>query len=138
MGYDASAQAIIGIRIDSKKFDKLLYTKGTERACQHKTDETKKFCSECGIATWKKAYTPIPEFDEGNDKLYNFELHFTDSCNPEYIVFKKIEIAAGDDPDMFTMTEVISAHEAMKRRLEGTPFWNEKNFGIWILLYESC
>lgn len=77
MGYTVYSGVAVGYLIP--KEDVIKKTK--KHACGHKTDETKKFCSDCGKPVWKEATTEV----------------LSDEC--KYDDFEVIRYGSGDSPE---------------------------------------
>lgn len=60
MGYSVYIGTAVGYLLSKEEVIK----KTKKRACGHKTDETKKFCSDCGKPVWKESKKEILSEDE--------------------------------------------------------------------------
>jgi hypothetical protein len=140
MGYDATAYAILGLWVHPEKLHDYLYTRQTVRVCSHATDEKAKFCATCGKPIWKEANVPNEGFDEYDQNLHGFKLlDHGEGAKLEYVAVKYIKHGSYDrNGGMFNLDEIQKGYELMKSKFEGTPIWNKANFGVHVMLHESC
>lgn len=67
MGYDAYSHVVYGVTVNRSELE----TVDVIRTCRHKTDETKKFCSECGKPVWKQESVSILDNLDSNEDSNN-------------------------------------------------------------------
>jgi hypothetical protein len=140
MGYDATAYAILGLWVHPDALQDYLYTRKTVRACKHATDEKAKFCATCGKPIWKEVSVANQGFDEDDQKLHGFKLlDHGEGAKSEYVAVRYIKHGGYDNNGgMFTIDEINKGYESIKSKFEGTTIWHEGNFGVHVMLYESC
>lgn len=61
MGLDIHKYVVYGMQVTKQDITRI----DKERVCEHDTDTTKKFCSECGAPVWETTECPVLE---GNEK----------------------------------------------------------------------
>jgi hypothetical protein len=134
MGYDATAQTIIGVKIDKNQ----LYENRPVRCCQHKETD-KKFCSECGKMMWKDRKVRKDFYDaaQENDNIVGevfrlIEIQHSDSC---FIGL----LAESESNGRFAKqnVDVESIKQELQEVMELIGLWEEEDFGIWTHLSES-
>ncbi len=132
MGYDATAQTIIGVKINEKH----LYENKPVRCCQH-PEKDSKFCSECGKPMWKDCQVRKDFYDDDNvvSEVFNLvELQHADWC----FIGLVAESGSQGAPVKQTITDIEFVKQELKEVLEPLGLWEEESFGIWTNLLESC
>ena len=154
MGYDAYGRAVIGIKIDPDK----LMTKGPVLGCLAEEGEVNpkcpikglktdaklpKFCAECGEKPFVTDEKPIEGYDRDNSTLCGFTLR---TPEPEGYPSLVVGIDAGrarsgDNLSFIPMPtpyEIDTVKHKLKVALEPLGLWDEKRFGLYSVLEESC
>jgi hypothetical protein len=130
MSVTIRAYAVIGYKIPRSALTKLIkYT--NVKACKHPNQEGK-FCSECGVLTWKS----VPDYGSVYDLLEALAIPFEEDCDDFYIGmiatqgqyatpgqnFKEIDLAA---------IKVTADNNLAKLKIKP----EELQFGLWAVLY---
>jgi hypothetical protein len=139
MGVDYYAKSIIGVRIPNPTVKKQV------RGCEHPESKAK-FCPECGKPMYfqEEGYHPIIEaLDEyDSKKVTKLKLVWSTDQEEAYVGFFKggsdssrsggaNEAAKVDLPDI----NIQELKDALQKELK--ELYNEKNFGLWTILYCS-
>lgn len=138
MGYDATAYAIVGLRLRSQQ----LTTQQRVRGCAHKlANEKVKFCPECGDPVWVTKRTPIAGYDDGEPTLASYRV-VDSGPNSEYVYVAGVllEGASGQDGGSVGFISEINFEEVkakMKAVIEPLGLWDEESFGFWAVLNED-
>ena len=147
MGYDASAELVVGIKLNAGDFWK---DAGSERGCEHRVTKAK-HCSKCGKPMWvegMKRLIDIPNLDEDSffgGLIGDFDLERPNSEMDALFVGRKFDgrkNGSYDYPTEFKVDlpqrKVSEIKKALREFLEPYGLWDEKQFGFWVLLNESC
>ena len=139
MGYTVYSGVAVGYLIP--KEDVIKKTK--KRACGHKTDETKKFCADCGKPVWKEAKEELLSEEYQYD---NFQvITYGSGDGPEYAVgiVTKLSNATYDSNDTTINlsqlpNDLKQYAEELKKSLEQYGVKVDiNNFGVHAVVYHS-
>lgn len=145
MGVDWRAKAIIGCRIPLHKLSKTEQVRGC--GCPYLQRSDVNFCPQCGAPAQKTETSPIEEWDEDNKTLfgYMYDDHGSNSIwaffGP-YIVSTESNRAGGDGSHCVKHPDapgdaVTCARHWCRNKLKPVGLWDEKEFGLWAMLYAS-
>lgn len=129
------AAAILGCRIDESK----IFFKKEIRTCDHPlSDNNPKFCSECGKSVFLMVDTAIDEYDYSDQTLSGLRV-FGNYVSDQVIIAVDSSIVDSEewistriDPD-----HTIGSHSYLKEVLEPLGLWDEKQFGIWCMMWAN-
>lgn len=153
------AAAVIGVEIDPHK----LYREVRKRGCQcyeareggDEPPDEWQCCPYCGKALWDVQMVTIPEWDSTDPaRVLLAGLLVVTTANPDTPGLEKTplgreviragvrlvvgEYAARTDfarhARMAELTELASARERLKAKLEPLKLWDDKKFGVWAVL----
>ena len=137
MGADYYSYAVIGVKIDPEKLTKVTQVRG----CDCDTDLTGKFCSNCGAEIFVEEEENIPEYDEDKETLYDHKIIFRTDNETAIVavIFAKDKDYNKDNNHSFEQIpdNIKELKEELKNTLSPLGFWDEKEFGLWSVLYCS-
>lgn len=137
MGYNCEAWAVIGVPLRKQQ----LLLKKEVLGCSCNPDSENKFCPVCGKPAKKTVEEPVfkgkhgglPEYDE--ELAPDVVLRRPDSEAADYYLGVHFVAQAryfAGIPDFTGIKEKI------KGLLEPCGLWDEEDFGLWVVKYESC
>ena len=140
---DSYATAVVGVEIDIEKlyFDEKIESCRAngctkKKECPAKENSDFKFCPECGKKPWKLIQKPIKDWDECDQKLGKFKVHF--STDQQYAVVGVLAtdlVRIGYDDKEISFAKLPSDIEKQKQEikefLEPLGLWDEEKFGMW-------
>jgi len=138
MGVSYSAYTVVGIRVKEHQ----LYKEKRIRECKHPFVEDARFCPVCGKSMFSVEYESIAGYDEGSVEFLGFDV-YGGTLNEDDSIGTDIFIGVGclvDDeyePKKFDLLNEEEVRNELKKKLEPLGLWNEKDFGIWTVLYCS-
>jgi hypothetical protein len=138
MGYSAYSHAIYGITVNRSKLEKTERTRG----CDHDTDTTKNFCSECGEPVWVEETCSVLDTieDSRKGKLSYFTESGDHSRNPNYEYMIGFELASTNyDKNRVEMDQPTEKmkQEILKFIKDNKLNLTEKDIKIFIYTYHS-
>ena len=136
MGVDYYAYAFIGQKINKQKMNKDVLTAG----CNHQNPGTANFCSVCGKRAFTVTQQPVIDFESlkgisaiestDNEEIFlalnHHQVKSGTSRGGENLAFRILDSKA-----------VEEAKTVLKELLEPYGLWDEKQFGLWTVLYCS-
>jgi hypothetical protein len=150
MSITVACDTVVGIKFEKKD----LFEIKTVKAFNHNYPETMKFCPETGKKLWSidKWSAKFPGLERGDDRFAglklvngpnvykkNDESTYGFESDPETFYIGKSFQTNGyqDDKRVSLITEKALAESKaeVKEKLEPLGLWDEKNFGVWTVLY---
>lgn len=139
MGASWSSYTFVGVRLDVSK----LYVEVEKEVpgCEHANPETAKFCSTCGKPARVKKVVESADLERlpGVEVVYG-TYDERGRQHRQVFVARKKDLTCADDRDYFKRLDVTDGVEAkafLQQLLEPYGLWDEKEFGIWNVLYCS-
>jgi len=150
MGITVAVDTVIGVRLSKDK----IYKTDKVKAFDHNYPDTMKFCPETGKKLWKMDswVARFPGLERGDDRFASLKL-----VNGPYTYKPNEEKSLGYDSDVetfylgksfetngyqddkrvsFISPEMIAnIKDKVRANLEPLGLWDEKEFGIWTVLY---
>lgn len=143
MSVTIEAYTVVGIKIKREK----IFKKKKVRACKHKTNERKNFCSECGKKTWTTEIVPCINIKEKGCKYLfgGYEVLFSEDFEcEEKNAYIYIGIVARDNDyiespieSKIDIKEIERLKEKLEKLLKPYKLWDEKGFAIWTISWVS-
>jgi hypothetical protein len=134
MGYDPSAYALIGVRIN----DYELKEERDVRGCQHAIEMGAKFCSTCGKQAFVKEEYLIEGFDECKETLDGFKIvRVREHAYVCYLCSDANNYSNDKSRIPLNVNDIKNAKEKLKSVLEPRGLWKESEFGLWAVLGEG-
>lgn len=135
MGADWSAISVIGCRVSTDK----LYVTTTKKTCEHPFNKSFAFCPVCGKPATTASEEPQSFFDEGKEKIQDFDVLFIDNGDdpPTYAVIGALIATNGDyeEPLLTPLpNDVGETKERLRQALEPLGLWDTDQFGLWTIL----
>lgn len=141
MGVNYSCSAAIGCRVPREK----LYRPGKIRCCSHPEVEAA-FCPQCGRKMWQNGTMPHEGWKEVKGETVSFKgFPFAYNTDQKDIIIcvkggmakpswrdRDSELKRVDIPD-----DMLAKIQELKKALEAEGMWDEKEFGLWAILYCS-
>lgn len=139
MSYSAWAVCLVGLRMDQRRLQSVLFSEEQKRSCNClKETPDSKYCPECGKMVWKTVYTPIEGYNERQDKLFGFTVEFLGSGRPAYISALRTACGIGSyDTLELNKLNLLEISTQMQEKLEPLGLWDAKAFGIHVFLLEG-
>ena len=163
MGFDCCAITVIGLKItNSDLYETVEITHGINHdTCMHLDKKIHQFCPDCGQQTVIHESNTEPKSFLTLDNYglpiiigqYGFNYEIKDFSNYDdtsstksdrYVILKEF---MKDGPRSYESDNIVKMYESlehliilrnqMKRELEYTGLWNDKNFGIFTLIQFS-
>lgn len=145
MGADFRAYAVIGLRVDEER----LYGPPKKvKAFEHNHPEDWEVDPRTGKKLWYEERPPLADYDpQGTEKILGYKVvtgTWTGRGRDAYICLhfagNRTYSNGGqkDDLDLLNLPELQQSKEKMKEALSPLGIWNEKEFGLWAVLYCSC
>lgn len=137
MGCNAYAYAVVGLAIASSD----LFLRKEVPTFKHDYPRTMNFCPTTGKPLWREDIIFVDGTPSYEDKFQGFSIRRSSSeydiSKPDTINYVGMELECNED-SFWSEDEIARIKKEMKEKLSPFGLWNENEFGVYPVLYESC
>lgn len=130
------AAVIVGCRVDKSE----IFFEEEVRSCEHRILEgNAKFCPYCGKELWIQIDKSIPQYNENEKTLCGFRVFHNKYDDFVFVAgeFTEIDNYSDTPLEMLDAAACVVVQRKLKFALRPLHLWNEKQFGIWVVMWRS-